>query len=434
MAWATVAVGGTNAVSGAASCALAIGTVSVGHRVTVVVNVNAWPAGGTPVTVMTDNLGNTWVEDDFVAFTDSGVACRGSVFSSTITTGGSCTVTVWGNAGHTSTWSFGMSSQGYSGLSTTSGSGAIDQKQSRSGVGGTASSNATAATTAANELAVGGYTDDGQSVALTGNNGSGWTQRRAQGGVSTAESYLEDQDTGASGATPNASLASGIPGGSSITWSMHTVVYKLAGGGATTAYRDATARIRVAATAFRDATARVRVAVRAFRDATARVRVAATAFRDSTVRIVVTTPGATTAYKFATARIRVAATAFKDSTVRVGVRVQAYRDATARVRVVAPGYRDATTRIRTAVRAFKDATLRVGVRVGAFKDAALRVRVVVRGYRDASLRIGVDSGIPFRDMVYLAGPPTSAWQFGNPTTGWRFGNPASAWAIDVPEE
>ena len=80
-------------------------------------------------------------------------------------------------------------------------------------------SGVTAATTAANELALGFYLDSGFGQALTA--GTGFTQRANVSPASDIEFLVEDQITGL-GATPNA----GTRTGARTTWLMATVVMK----------------------------------------------------------------------------------------------------------------------------------------------------------------------------------------------------------------
>ncbi len=111
----------------------------------------------------------------------------------------------------------------YSGLSTVTGAGAVDQFRTATGTTGgvatTVSTGATAATTAANELAIGFYLDRGFNRTLTA--GSGFTIR-ANASPSTGMQLLSEDRLPALGATSNA----GVGTGPSTTWLMATVVFK----------------------------------------------------------------------------------------------------------------------------------------------------------------------------------------------------------------
>jgi hypothetical protein len=110
----------------------------------------------------------------------------------------------------------------YSGLSTATGTAAVDQFATATGTtttAGTVSSGATAAIGAGNELAVGFYSDSGFGDTLTA--GSGWTARTNISNTSDMEILAEDQVVGA-GATPSASAGTGAK----TPWEMATVVFK----------------------------------------------------------------------------------------------------------------------------------------------------------------------------------------------------------------
>jgi hypothetical protein len=114
----------------------------------------------------------------------------------------------------------------YSGLSTVADATVVDQMAHTSGkTSGAASvsSGATAATTAANELALGLYADSGFGDTLS--SGSGYTSRVNVSNTGDMELLAEDQVVGA-GATPNASAGTGA----STYWLMATIVLKASTG------------------------------------------------------------------------------------------------------------------------------------------------------------------------------------------------------------
>lgn len=111
----------------------------------------------------------------------------------------------------------------YSGLSTVTDATVLDQLKTATGTTGsspaTVQSGATAATTAANELALGFYLDSGFGDTLAA--GTGFTQRANVSPTSDMEFLAEDQ-AAALGATPNASVATGAR----TTWLMAILVLK----------------------------------------------------------------------------------------------------------------------------------------------------------------------------------------------------------------
>lgn len=119
----------------------------------------------------------------------------------------------------------------YSGLTTTISGSTDGTAHGGPGPGGTAASGNTAVTTAANELVLGIYADDGWTLTTISGAGTGYTQRGVLQNNSFGELQLQDVDSGSSGVAQASSLASGHPGGSSATWAEFCIVIKLAGGG-----------------------------------------------------------------------------------------------------------------------------------------------------------------------------------------------------------
>ena len=189
--------------------------VTVGDRL--IVQVGVWSSANATTSAVTDSAGNTYTE--LVAFTASDHT-QMSVWSAPVTAGGgtkpTVTVTASGSA------DIGASVVEYSGLSTASGTGAVDQSKTATGnTGGAATvgSGATAATTAGPELAVGFYADSGFGDSLTA--GSGWTQRVNVSPTGDMEFLVEDQVV-AAGATPNATFGTG----GSTPWLAAAIVFK----------------------------------------------------------------------------------------------------------------------------------------------------------------------------------------------------------------
>jgi RHS repeat-associated protein len=192
--------------------------VTNGDRIVVVVGV--WNSGATASGVA-DSAGNTYTK---VAGRVASDGTEETIWTAPITAGGGTKPTVTATA--TGTADIGIAVSEYSGLSTAAGSAAVDQSVITFGTSSgaaTASSGATPATTAGNELAVGAYVDSGFNDTLS--YGSGWSGRVNVSPASDMELAVEDQVVG-QGATPNAQVSTSA----SSTWLMATVVFK----GATT--------------------------------------------------------------------------------------------------------------------------------------------------------------------------------------------------------
>ncbi len=137
-------------------------------------------------------------------------------------------------------------------------------------------------------------------------------------------------------------------------------------GGATTAFRDLAARLRVLAAGTRDAATRLRLQAAGARDAAGRLALWASSARDVAARLVVRT------------------VAYRDASVRFGVITPGtFRDGALRVVLRATAYRDAPGRFRAAVAGARDVALRLVVRAPANRDAAGRLRAQATGNRDA---------------------------------------------------
>lgn len=225
MAWAYRTGSYAETASISYSATLAVGAaVSSGDRI--VVGVMARKSGATPPTPsITDSVNGatTYTEDTFTTFNDGASQCRTSIFSLANSAAGTPTLTVVssGSLG-------GFMVVAYSGLLTSDPG--TDKATGAAGVGGTPSSGATAATTAANELAVGAYLDSGWGTGYTSASvGAGYTFRGTHGNDgANYQALAEDKDSGASGSAITANLSTSF---ASITWGMLAAVYKLAGAG-----------------------------------------------------------------------------------------------------------------------------------------------------------------------------------------------------------
>lgn len=189
--------------------------VTGGNRLVVLVGV--WSSSNATAKSVTDAAGNTYTElQHFIASDHTEM----SVWTAPITAGGGTkpkiTVTPTAKA------DVGVAALEYAGLSTASGTGAIDQTAQNTGTtgaAGTVSSGATPATSTSNELALGFYVDSGFGDTLS--TGSGFTSRTNVSATSDMEFLAEDQ-LPAAGATPNASAGTGA----STVWLMSTIVFK----------------------------------------------------------------------------------------------------------------------------------------------------------------------------------------------------------------
>jgi hypothetical protein len=189
--------------------------ITAGNRL--VVEVGMWSSAGSTAASVSDSAGNHYVELFHAKAPD---ATELSVWTAPITAGGGTRPTITVQA--TSTTDVGMAVLEYSGLSAVSDTTVVDRMASASGTtGGAASvaSGATAATTAANELALGFYNDSGFGASL--GVGSGYAGRVNVSPTSEMEFVAEDRVVSA-GATPNATVSTGA----GIVWQMATIVFK----------------------------------------------------------------------------------------------------------------------------------------------------------------------------------------------------------------
>lgn len=198
----------------------------VGDRIVVVCGIAETTGTVVSYTVNDNrNSGNYTQDATFSPGTDSnGNAVRLSFFSKSVTVAGTTTVTVHisNPAAH---FMFGGNQAAiFTGLQVADP--AADVSAGAKGESTTPSSGATGATTAANELVVGGYQDTGWGTTLSV--GSGYTlagKHDNDGG--NWEGLLEYKDSGASGGTQTATANAAA----STSWRIGAVVYKIAGGG-----------------------------------------------------------------------------------------------------------------------------------------------------------------------------------------------------------
>jgi hypothetical protein len=189
--------------------------ISAGNRLVVLVGV--WSSAGATTKSVTDSAGNTYTE---VLHFQASEQTELSVWTAPISAGGGTKPKI--TATPTAKADVGIAALEYSGLSTASGTGAVDQTSQKTGTtsgAATVSSGATAATSAGSELALGFYVDSGFGDTLSA--GSGFTSRTNVSNTPDIELLAEDQ-LAAQGATPNATAGTGA----NTTWLMSTVVFK----------------------------------------------------------------------------------------------------------------------------------------------------------------------------------------------------------------
>jgi hypothetical protein len=205
----------TGTVAQTTPLTLVIPSVATGDRVMVLAAVE--PNASTP----TDTVDHTGT-----ATVDSWTRIRGpltdasnvtsSAWTASVTAGGTMTVRL--TPGGQSAW-MGLAADIYAGTSTAAGLAAVDVGASTTGSGTTASSGATAATTAANELAWGAYVDQGNGTTPAA--GSGWVLRETVTTHTDINASSEDRDSGASGSAMTATWSS-----TSGNWAAFCVVLK----------------------------------------------------------------------------------------------------------------------------------------------------------------------------------------------------------------
>jgi hypothetical protein len=192
--------------------------VTSGNRL--IVEMGVWSYGNASASGVTDSAGNTYTKLTSFKATDN---TELSVWSAPITAGGGTKPTV--TVQTTGSADIGASVLEYSGLSTAAGTGVVDQLKTATGkttVAANVSSGATAASTAAGELAIGFYADSGFSNTLTGD--STYTVRTNVSPTSDMELLAQDRVLTSSGTTANPTIRTGA----NTPWLAATLVLKTA--------------------------------------------------------------------------------------------------------------------------------------------------------------------------------------------------------------
>jgi hypothetical protein len=172
------------------------------------------------VSGVTDSAGNTYTKLTSFRASDQ---TEMSVWSAPITAGGGTKPTI--TVKTTASADVGASVLEYSGLSTAAGAGAVDQLKTATGKTTTAanvSSGATAASTAAGELAIGFYADSGFGNTLAGD--PTYTVRTNVSPTGDMELLAQDRVLTSSGATASPTVGTGA----NTPWLAATLVFKTA--------------------------------------------------------------------------------------------------------------------------------------------------------------------------------------------------------------
>ena len=189
--------------------------VTAGNRM--IVEVGVWNVAGATATSVTDSAGNHYVE---LAHATARDGTEQSIWSAPIAHGGGTRPVI--KVTPSAAADIGAAAQEYANLSPADDTTVVDQSAHATGTTAgatTVRSGATPATSAANELAVGFYTDSGFGDTLTP--GSGFTSRTNVSPTGDIEFLAEDAVV-AQATQPNA----GVNTGGGTTWLMSTVVLK----------------------------------------------------------------------------------------------------------------------------------------------------------------------------------------------------------------
>jgi hypothetical protein len=192
--------------------------LTAGNRL--VVELSVWSKSKAKASGVKDSAGDTFT--NVLSFKASD-GTEMSVWTAPVTAGAGKTTVV--TATPSAAADVGVAVLEYSGLSAAAGAAAVDQTAEATGtttVAGAVSSPATAATTGPNELVVGLYADSGFGDALMAR--MGFNGRVDVSPTEDMELVAEDALTGATGATPSASVQTGA----ATIWLMATVVFKSA--------------------------------------------------------------------------------------------------------------------------------------------------------------------------------------------------------------
>jgi Carboxypeptidase regulatory-like domain/Calcineurin-like phosphoesterase len=211
---------GSGSGSGATSVIAAINPVQPGDRVVVGVRVDSSPSGAV-VKAVSDSAGNVYTKHVTATNSRSSYQAEVSIWSTVVTAASTSMLTLTANSTGSADISIGVAE--YSGLSTLSGAGAIDQTAAAGGVSASGpSSGPTSPTTANNELAVGIYGDAGSNVAIAV--GADWSQRFNNSANSQGTIALEDQPVATQGMSPNSQWSNASPN----SWAVAEAVFKSA--------------------------------------------------------------------------------------------------------------------------------------------------------------------------------------------------------------
>ncbi|HEY6594067.1 MAG TPA: galactose oxidase-like domain-containing protein, partial [Asanoa sp.] len=192
--------------------------VTTGNRLVVLTGI--WSAAKATASTVTDSAGNTYTKLTAIKANDD---TELTVWSAPITNGGGTRPTITVRA--TGSADIGATVLEYSGLSTAAGAAVVDQLKTATGkttVAANVSSGATAASTAAGELAMGFYVDSGFSNALTGD--STYIVRTNVSPTGDMEMLAQDRVLTSSGTTANPITRTGA----NTPWLAATVVFKVA--------------------------------------------------------------------------------------------------------------------------------------------------------------------------------------------------------------
>jgi hypothetical protein len=192
--------------------------VTTGNRLIVLTGI--WSAAKATASTVTDSAGNTYTKLTAIKASED---TELTVWSAPITAGGGTRPTITVRA--TGSADIGASVLEYSGLSAAAGTAVVDQLKTATGmttVAGNVSSGATAASTAAGELAMGFYVDSGFSNALTGD--STYTVRTNVSPTADMELLAQDRVLTSSGTTANPVTRTGA----NTPWLAATIVFKVA--------------------------------------------------------------------------------------------------------------------------------------------------------------------------------------------------------------
>ena len=191
--------------------------IAAGDRFVVMAGV--WSASAATISAVTDSAGNTYIKATSIKASDN---TELSVWTAPITAGDgtkpTITVTATGGA------DIGAAALEYAGLTSATGTAAIDQFKTATGTttaSGFVTSGPTAALTGDNELAIGFYADSGFGRTLGAD--PNYTERVNVSPTSDMEFGVEDAVAGL-GDTPAARVSTGA----STPWTMATVVFKSA--------------------------------------------------------------------------------------------------------------------------------------------------------------------------------------------------------------